>query len=550
MASQQSPSSSASSIEILRASISLAAARYREFDARKEDRLVHSRLARSRPQSLLVLTAFLLTAGSVTALANIGTGGAVLTGAYATYVQTVCNFTFAILGSLLAAPVVNLLGSRVVAVFAAISATAELGSQTYLVNAISRSSLKLGNGRFAVFASALWALAYPMLLTAVASIVLTYPPEYRRGSAIAVAAVIIFLPNLLDAILNVVLAFLNFSVSEPPQYAHVVCTLIALIGMVPAAFLLKPHNVIISGETVAGNNAEPTFMGEYVYMRQTYDSRSSWLMATVIILMAYYGGSVVALDTVSLNSSTASSVTAMTLSLLIYICLYLLGVWLISATFLDNQSHPRQRRARMTSAVLIIGYIIVLLATFVSAFTVYGAYGIYGIFDGFVHAFYAWLISCVTNSPARQARTIGFLCVVYYVVRTLRYILVSYLPDAPSYDAKVTIACVLLVLIMLGAVNFYCVADTCAEGPEAAVSNDSAPAPVLAVLRRVRKRSPNAVLPVRADVSTADDSTPQPGALGPAAKMKASVVTFDVEHADDTTTSDSPAKFSQYSFQQ
>ncbi|KAJ3091781.1 hypothetical protein HK100_007104 [Physocladia obscura] len=470
---------------------------YSEFDVRRERATVRV-AASGGVQTGVALAVVVLTVGPCAALNHVGTtGGAWLEGATALYVAQACVLAFGVLGGLVGGLVANVFGPRVAASYGGAAYACLVGAQAYLYRAANRASLRAGSGKFAVFGAAAAALGVGVLAAGVAPALLTFPSERRRGGVVALALLAVTLPDIAAAAYNVVSAWLlasadvapsNVPVKEAPSLAALVCLLLTLVSLVPALFLLRPSKVRVlrfSRDSQPGHHnhnheyeqdqeeeefqdaAAPPPPSLLLMLRSEFHhaglilrSKSLGLLAACVVPLAYYGGSVAIFGPTS-ASAYANSQRALSLSTLIYLVVYVIGATFAGVTILDNTRHPRQRRARMASAILLVLLIVSLVFSFISSVTIYGSYAIYGLFDGFMHAYFLWLLGATTNNPYKQARTVGFLYAIYYLVITFKYILELNVQNTTKYDNRVSIGLTLITLIMLGSVNFHCVSDTC-----------------------------------------------------------------------------------------
>ncbi|ORY51474.1 hypothetical protein BCR33DRAFT_712520 [Rhizoclosmatium globosum] len=331
----------------------------------------------------------LIILGASTSLNIIG--GVGLTGTDAIFVTNVCVYSFSILFGLLAGPITNLIGPRLMICaswcccihFALIYGISYLGAYSYLV-AMSWDSDEM-----------------PII----------------------------------------------------PKYAYLICTLLPLAGWALSWMILRPRQVF-RGDAPITDGPKPTVRSEIVHFKNLFKDSGVWTLAACIGCMSWYGGSTISFSPVSLTGSIASSTRTMSLVNLIYQVTYIIGVAVISASFLDNTNHERPKRGRMTSAMLIVVFIAVLVVTYISAVTVYGAFGLYGLFDGFTHAYFVWLVGCYTNHPGKQARMWA---------SSFKYALTQNVSQIVQYDKYICIGMALFALIGFGAFNYHFVDDSCED---------------------------------------------------------------------------------------
>ncbi|KAI9339300.1 hypothetical protein BDR26DRAFT_862192 [Obelidium mucronatum] len=261
---------------------------------------------------------------------------------------------------------------------------------------------------------------------------------------------------------NVALTWSKDRMPLLPVYTYWVCLLIPLIGWAFSILVLHPWKVVRDGHSIL-EGAKPTVRGEIIQAKALFSNPGLWTLGACAALMSYYNGTTLSFSPVSLNSTFTDSVRMMSLLRLIYQVTYILGAWIISLAFLDNTNHTRSKRARMTSAMLIVFLMAVLVGTYIKTVTAYASYSLYGLFDGFTHTFFVWLLACFSNNPLKQARYVGFLYAIYYLTSAIKFALTENVEAIVSYDKFICIGMVVLALIMYGTFNFKYVTDTCVD---------------------------------------------------------------------------------------
>ncbi|KAJ3073978.1 hypothetical protein HDU98_000202 [Podochytrium sp. JEL0797] len=413
----------------------------------------------TRAQVVVASFCILLVVGGATALSIVG--GVALTDPDVRHSLQVACFVAAIVGASFAGALNNVYGPRLVAAFAALAFVFKLASQQYLLND-NKSSLEANSVRFALFSETWAALATPLLFTAVSAILLSYPAEYRRAAALTLATAIYGIAYIAPWAVNTALSWSTDSLGPVPSYTYLITLAIPFFGWSLSILLLKPTQV-----TRGGNHITPpttrTLRSELHHHKLLFSNKGLWTLSACISLFAYYGGSTLALSPVSATPTLLASTKTVSLLTTIYQTTYILGVFCLSAALLDNTQHPRKKRARMTSAVLIVAYLVLLICTYVSSIPVYAAYAVSGMFDGALHVFFGWLLASFSNCPAKQARYVGWLYAVFQVVALVKWEVVGYFDVVMKYDKFVTIGVVLIELILLGAFNYHFVEDVTEE---------------------------------------------------------------------------------------
>ncbi|KAJ3294827.1 hypothetical protein HDU79_010335 [Rhizoclosmatium sp. JEL0117] len=432
--------------------------RYQATDAKIDEYLVQ-RVSSTQTQIFSAAFIVLIILGASTSLNIIG--GVGLTGTDAIFVTNVCVYSFSILFGLLAGPITNLIGPRLMICACAIGYLFLLGSQTYLLNA-NRVKLDSWSVRFYVLGAVLGAIGRAFLVAAVGPIVVAYTWESKRGVVASIFALIYGISYLGAYSYLVAMSWDSDEMPIIPKYAYLICTLLPLAGWALSWMILRPRQVF-RGDAPITDGPKPTVRSEIVHFKNLFKDSGVWTLAACIGCMSWYGGSTISFSPVSLTGSIASSARTMSLVNLIYQVTYIIGVAVISASFLDNTNHERPKRGRMTSAMLIVVFIAVLVVTYISAVTVYGAFGLYGLFDGFTHAYFVWLVGCYTNHPGKQARTVGFLYAFWTFIQAFKYALTQNVSQIVQYDKYICIGMALFALIGFGAFNYHFVDDSCED---------------------------------------------------------------------------------------
>ncbi|KAJ3030470.1 UNVERIFIED_CONTAM: hypothetical protein HDU68_008886 [Siphonaria sp. JEL0065] len=442
-----------------------AQAKYVEVDAAVDSKLV-SLVSSSRAQLLAVSFTVLLIVGPGIGLNAVGGITLADSGADVLFVTRVVEYSFAIVGGLLAGPLSNMLGPRLLLCAAAVAQLCVLGSQLFLwTKEDNRGSLTSNGVQFAIFSAAVAAATRALLFAAAAPAVLAYVSESRKAVALASFASIYGLSFIAAQATNVALTWAKDSFGILPTYTYWIALPLPLVGWALSLLVLRPWQVVHKGKSVM-TGAKPTVRGELTQAKLLFSNKGLWTLAACVALMSYYNGTTIAFTPVSLTDTITSSARTTSLIKLVYQVAYLLGVWIISLSLLDNIDHPRAKRARMTSAMLIVALMVVLVGTYIKAVTIYGAYSVYGLFDGFTHAFFVWLVGSFSNSPIKQSRYVGFLYAIYYLVNATKYAVTENVSVVLTYDKFISIGLVVIALIVMGAFNFHFVGDTCEEEDE------------------------------------------------------------------------------------
>ncbi|KAJ3248062.1 hypothetical protein HDU78_002155 [Chytriomyces hyalinus] len=450
------------------AAASLTYKTYVQSEAAIDRALVRS-VAATGVQLVAACVLYLVIAGTSDVLNGIG--GLNLFSTDPVFVQTMTNLIVAMVAGLASGLIVNCAGPRIAVILAAVSYVFYTCSQLFLrQNNLGTQITDIGSTwvRFAIFSSAFAAFGRVILLSAVGAIVLAYPKEHRKGSALSIAAAITGVASIAAPAVNLALSWNTDSLDlDPPKYAYLSCILIIVfLGGFGSMFLLKPvDKVRRSGEVLV--RRKTTVRVELAELKNVLKSKHVWMLNTAIMFMSYYNGSTKNLLPASVSPSTANSPRSMSLLNLIYAATYIVGVAIVGATLLDNTKHPRSRRARMTSAIMVIMWMCVMVVTYLEAVTAYVSYAMYGAFDGFSHAFFVWLLGCLSNSVYKQARVVGVLAFAYTAVQMVRYwlwwALHKFIPASAkvdSYDRIAMSVFVVFALVMLGVANHGFVRDT------------------------------------------------------------------------------------------
>ncbi|KAI8618530.1 hypothetical protein BC830DRAFT_1108487 [Chytriomyces sp. MP71] len=439
------------------------------------DRTLTGLLASTGSQIGAVCLLYLVIAGNSGAFNTIG--GLNLFATDPVFVLTMAQFAVAMATGLVAGAVVNVAGPRVSVVIAAISYTFYLYSQLSLLRGNAGDAILILESsvvRFAIFSATFATAGRGLLLSAAGSVVLAYPSEARKATVLTVAAAITGIAPITGFLVNTLLSWLAKTDSldyDPPQFAYITCILIVVfLGGFGAMGLIKPYNKVHrNGHFIVRTNA--TLREEAIELKNLLRTRSVWLLASSIMLMSYFNGTTTSLKSASMTPDISNSARMMSLLNLIYNVVYIFGVATVSFTLLGNPNHTRSRRARMTSAVMAIGVMLVLVVTYLGSVTAYASYTVYAFYDGFAHTYFLWLMGALSNSAYKQARNVGFMYAAYFAVQEFRYwlwrILNDFVPTSvgvQQYDRIIMSVFVVLALVMMGVVNNQCVEETVNDG--------------------------------------------------------------------------------------